>query len=228
LASSFTDHLPWTSCDNWWNSEACRKFDTKNCTALGGIMNSTGACIFKHEVSNETWNQLNFTQENLKMPADEYFHNYMLDISEGIHEIGGIRWQLALCLLFAWVVVFFALLHGVKSFGKAVYFTAIFPYVVLVILLIRSATLPGYINGITFYVTPKWEKLLEAQVWGDAVAQIFYSLSPCWGGIITLASYMDFNNNCFRYICPGGLHLRIGLIASGEITGICFIQFEKS
>merc|ERR1719369_2244042 len=55
LASSFTDHLPWTSCDNWWNSEACRKFDTKNCTALGGIMNSTGACIFKHEVSNETW-----------------------------------------------------------------------------------------------------------------------------------------------------------------------------
>ena len=47
---------------------------------------------------------------------------------------------------------------------QLVYFTALFPYVVLVILLVRAATLPGYMKGIEFYLTPKWEKLGEISV----------------------------------------------------------------
>ena len=105
----------------------------------------------------------------------------MLDISKGIHDIGSIRWELAGCLLIAWIIVYCALWKGIKSFGNVtrqqkrfisitlnflqlVYFTALFPYVILIILLIRAATLPGYMDGINFYLTPKWEKLLEINV----------------------------------------------------------------
>ena len=42
----------------------------------------------------------------------------MLDVSEGIHDIGEVRWHLCLCLLLAWVIVYFALWEGIKSFGK--------------------------------------------------------------------------------------------------------------
>ena len=36
------------------------------------------------------------------------------------------------------------------------------------------------------------------QVWADAAIQVFFSLSLCWGGLITLASYNKFNNDCVR------------------------------
>ncbi|WAR04561.1 SC6A9-like protein, partial [Mya arenaria] len=80
----------------------------------------------------------------------------------------------------------------------AAYFTAFFPYVVLMILLVRSLTLEGSTDGIIYYFKPQWSKLGEAKVWGDAAIQIFFSLSPCWGGLITLASYNKFHNNCFQ------------------------------
>ena len=52
---------------------------------------------------------------------------------------------------------------------QAVYFTATFPYLILVCLLVRAATLPGYMDGISFYLTPRWDKLANAKV-GAAAA----------------------------------------------------------
>lgn len=54
------------------------------------------------------------------------------------------RWQLVLCLLLGWIIAFFCLIKGVKSAGKVVYFTALFPYVILTALLV---------SHLFFYIT---------------------------------------------------------------------------
>ena len=47
---------------------------------------------------------------------------------------------------------------------QAAYFTAIFPYGVLITLLIRGVTLPGAADGMLFFITPQWDKILQPEV----------------------------------------------------------------
>lgn len=112
--------------------------------------------------------------------------------------IGTPNWTLVVFLAISWSVVFLIVVKGVKSSGKAVYVLAIFPYFVLSILLARALTLPGSLNGIKYFLTPQWDKILEAKVWYAAVTQVFFSLSVCFGNIIMYSSYNRFNHNIYR------------------------------
>ena len=101
--------------------------------------------------------------------------NRVLGVSEGIEYPGGLQWELAGCLLLSWISVYFCVWKGVKSSGKVVYFTALFPYVMLSALVVRGLTLPGASTGLLYYITPDFSKLMGSQVWMDAGTQVFYS-----------------------------------------------------
>ncbi|OCT57814.1 hypothetical protein XELAEV_18002994mg [Xenopus laevis] len=172
LFSSFTSELPWATCNHTWNSENCVDFvgKSENYTAL----------------------------KNSTSPVVEFWENRVLHLSDGIEHLGNVRWDLALCLLLAWIVCYFCIWKGVKSTGKVVYFTATFPYVMLIILLVRGVTLPGAYDGIIFYLKPDISRLQDPQVWMDAGTQIFFSYAICQGCLTALGSYNKYNNNCYR------------------------------
>uniref|UniRef100_A0A673HMT6 Transporter n=1 Tax=Sinocyclocheilus rhinocerous TaxID=307959 RepID=A0A673HMT6_9TELE len=167
LFASLKETLPWATCKNEWNTvENCKiKY---SCILrdrdITSIKNTT-FCLSANAVGNLS-KLLNVTMDNKTYvsPSEEYFKYNVLHISKGIEYPGDIRWPLAACLFLAWLIVYASLAKGIKSSGKVVYFTATFPYVVLVILLIRGVTLPGAGSGILYFITPKWEKLNDAKV----------------------------------------------------------------
>ncbi|XP_022098919.1 sodium- and chloride-dependent glycine transporter 1-like isoform X3 [Acanthaster planci] len=187
IFKSFTLELPWQHCNNTWNTDDCGYASPPNGTMFNGTwLNQTMA------------EMMNISVPKAVTPAEEYWNKIVLDKSDGIENLGPVRWQMALCLLLSWVVVFLCICRGVKSSGKVVYFTATFPYIILICLLIRALTLEGASEGIGYYMNADWKQLKKSKVWNDAASQIFYSLGPAWGGILTFSSYNKFNHNCFR------------------------------
>ncbi|HHE46748.1 MAG TPA: sodium-dependent transporter, partial [Bacteroidetes bacterium] len=75
------------------------------------------------------------------------------------------------------------------------------PLICLIILAIRGLTLPGAIDGITYYLQPDFSKLSNPRVWLAAYGQILFSLSLGQAVLLAYASYLpgdaDIANNAF-------------------------------
>ena len=50
--------------------------------------------------------------------AEMFWERHVLELSPGISEVGGLKWDLVLCLFISWVIVFLCLIRGVSSSGK--------------------------------------------------------------------------------------------------------------
>jgi solute carrier family 6 amino acid transporter-like protein 5/7/9/14 len=71
--------------------------------------------------------------------------------------------------------VFFSyLLSPISSLFQVAYFTAIFPYIVLLILIIQSATLSGAGEGVKYYVIPKWDLVAKFEVISQFFSHKFF------------------------------------------------------
>ncbi|XP_037540509.1 sodium- and chloride-dependent creatine transporter 1, partial [Nematolebias whitei] len=122
LIKSFSATLPWSNCDNEWNTPSClENFHHQDCQN-GSLANATVGG------GNMTCADL----ADARSPIIEFWENKVLNISSGLEQPGQINWELLLCLMAVWVLVYFCVWKGVKSTGKIVYFTATFPYVVLI------------------------------------------------------------------------------------------------
>uniref|UniRef100_A0A3Q2CJS5 Transporter n=1 Tax=Cyprinodon variegatus TaxID=28743 RepID=A0A3Q2CJS5_CYPVA len=192
MFASMQSALPWSSCPNRTDN-TCSDTPIVHC-------NISGVLVANWTQENNTCDSSNIITTVVQSPSEYYWDNVALQRSSGMDETGPVVWHLALCLLLSSILVAAALIKGIKSSGKVVYFTATFPYVVILILLIRGVTLEGAKDGIEFYIGSQsnLSKLSDAQVWKDAATQTFYSLSIGWGGLMTLASYNNFHNNVFK------------------------------
>lgn len=193
LFNSFRAVLPWESCNNIWNNHLPNRTcssDLSNVTSQYKLDNGINGSL---SVNDSKW-----LKDNYISAVEEYYKYEVLNQSDGMGDLGAFRWELAGYLVITWLVCYFTVFKGTKSSGKAMYFTATFPYVMLFILLAYGLTLPGAGEGIIFYLKPNMTKLMESQVWRDAGTQVFFSYSLCIGVLISLGSFNNRNNNCVR------------------------------
>jgi len=132
--------------------------------------------------------------------AEAFFKSFLGDTGSAT-VFGGISLPVILGLIAIWLMIFLILYKGVGRIGKIVALTVPIPTVLLIILTIRGLTLPGAMEGISYYLTPNFSVLTNANVWLAAYAQVFFSLSLAQGIMITYASFLkrksDITNNAF-------------------------------
>lgn len=181
-------------------------------------------------------------------PADFFFKDYLKmasDVQVGFDFVGTVTGP----LIGVWVAILAILALGVqKGIGKLSAFFMPLLTIMFVVLVITALFLPGAEKGLNALFTPNWEKLKEPSVWIAAYGQIFFSLSICFGIMITYSSYLNkkadltgsglvvgFANSSFELLAGIGVFAALGFMATAsgkEVSdvatsgiGLAFIAF---
>ena len=174
LVNSLRAELPWYGCEAQWSSPNCTvavNRSTENATAA-------------------TWGGVS--------PIQDFFDRKLLARSDGIEHMGTVKLDLLACFVAAWLLCYLAIFNGIKSTGKVVHFTVIFPYLILAALLAASSQLPGAVDGLLYFVRPRWAEIADMKIWVYAAAQNFNSIGIAFGPIIAFASYSPNNDHLLR------------------------------
>ncbi|KRY15484.1 Sodium- and chloride-dependent GABA transporter 1 [Trichinella patagoniensis] len=154
MFSSMNFSLPWLGCDHYWNNEHCHMAEFSNETSI--INNATNAGY--HET-----------------PVVQFWFNRVLQTSDGIDSFGIIQWELLLILTGIWIMTYFVLWKGITEARKVIYFCAIAPYILLIVLLIRGVSLSGASMGLKAFLTPNITKLTDITVMCGVTPELKYS-----------------------------------------------------
>lgn len=168
--------VPWNTCNNTWN--------TKDCWMPSRDENgSMSTPPHNHTVAS----------------VQEFWNNRVIHVNGGIeYGLGTIQWELAGTLLGSWIILYMIVWRGLHKSSYNNWFTAFFPYSVMIILLLRALTLAGAIDGLKAYINIDWKYMKQGSTWMDAVTQIFFTYGAGTGVLPALSSYNKFNHNCFR------------------------------
>ncbi|WP_297981544.1 sodium-dependent transporter [uncultured Methanobrevibacter sp.] len=96
-----------------------------------------------------------------------------------------------ICVILMWIVLWFISHRDVEEgIGKVskVLIPALF--VIMAIIIVYALTLPGHMIGIDSLLRPRWNMLLDVNIWLAAFAQIIFSLSMGQAIALTYASYL--------------------------------------
>lgn len=152
-------------------------------------------------------------------------------------------------LIGVWLFTLVIMALGVEK-GIARSSTFFMPLLVVMFMVLVgiSLTLPGAAKGLDALFTPNWAMLAEPSVWIAAYGQIFFSLSICFGIMITYSSYLKkrsnltgsglvvgFANSSFEVLAGIGVFAALGFMAqasgqdvsavAGKGIGLAFVAF---
>ncbi|MEL4504420.1 sodium-dependent transporter [Luteococcus sp. H138] len=186
-------------------------------------------------------------------PAGFFVKDFLRLLPESQAHVTGdvvpsVMWPLVLVWLFTTAIMALGVAGGLERMNKIFLPLLVVMFVGMVV---RAVTLPGAVNGLNSFFTPKWSALADPHVWVQAYAQIFFSLSVMFGIMITYASYLPrranlaptsfvvaFSNSSFELLAGIGVFSTLGFMADQQgikvselegITGpiLSFVTFPQ-
>ncbi|XP_060062762.1 sodium- and chloride-dependent glycine transporter 2-like [Ylistrum balloti] len=233
FVNSFKSVLPWTNCDNDWNTPSCLR---------DGSQTSSDVVSMYHNVSNYNRNTYNFIDKSwtterkinnsLHYPVDsvnEFWLYRILRISDGFDHIGSISLVFVAYLFVMRLIAAFSMVKSVKSIGKIMYVTALLPIILVLMIWIRALTLPGATKGMLYFISTDITRLADSQLWTEAAFQAFMTLGPGWGGLMMIGAHSKFKTNCFSAsVISTSATLTFGLVNGLVVFSVLGVMSEEA
>lgn len=97
-----------------------------------------------------------------------------------------IPWH-GLGVLITLAVIFMGVSKGIEKINKIMMPSL---FVIFILLLIRSLTLPGALEGIKYLINPEWSYLANFETWIMALGQAFFTVSLTGAALVVYGSYI--------------------------------------
>jgi NSS family neurotransmitter:Na+ symporter len=134
-----------------------------------------------------------------------FFSEYLQLGDNSPTALGSIQWKIALSMLIAWGITYVAIAKGVSSgIERASKIMMPILFVMVLLLIVRMAFLPGALDGVNYMFEPDFSKIWDVKVWAAAYGQIFFTLSIGFAIMLAYSSYLpeksDVTNNAFMTV----------------------------
>ncbi|WP_418281038.1 sodium-dependent transporter [Halorubrum sp. DTA98] len=118
------------------------------------------------------------------------------------------------------IIVSLGVQNGIERMGKVL---IPLTFVVLAGLAVYIATLPGFLDGLRFFLTPDLAVLSNPNIWSAAFGQVFFSFSVGMGVMLTYGSYLGPEQNVPKSaLLIAVADLTVAILAGIVIFGIVF------
>ena len=175
-----------------------------------------------------------------------YFATTLLQSSESVSSITSFIPVIAIAMLIGWAIVWFISHKDLEEgLGKVSKILVPLLFIIMIVIVAFSLTLPGAMIGLNELFSPDWRLLLDFNIWMAAFGQIIFSLSLGMSIAFTYASYtgegsdlitntlsIAFANCAFENFCALGVFSILGYMSmqSGTAlvtqgTGLVFVAY---
>lgn len=101
------------------------------------------------------------------------------------------------CIFAAWIIMYFLLRGGAKSLSRAAKVTVLLPIVLLTLLAVRGLLYENSGQALYALFVPEFSAFIDAELWLNAIGQVFFSLSVLVGIMPAYGSYLPERTNVF-------------------------------
>lgn len=159
-----------------------------------------------------------------------FFTRKVLSLTEGPFVFGQLNIFTLISLVFIWVLVYFIISKGTSRISKVLLVTVPIPFIMLVVLTVRSLTLKGGMNGLSFLLKPDIGRITDINVWKEAMSQVILSLGLGMGQMVAYSSKRKNDNRTVRSSFQiAGFDFLFSLLSGFAVFGtLGFLAFQNN